>query len=285
VFEAGRVYVLRSHDNDLQPYDILDPGDFDTPATQIHGHFGISLATGDFDADGRIDLAIGAPHEDVAGADDAGVVFVAHGSSAGPVPSAAGILDAFQAGGADETDDWFGSSLAAGDFDVDGIDDLAVGCPGEDVGAGQYQVKDAGAVFVVHGTTNSHHPWTRHRVLVQGKQGVPGVSEGNDYFGASLAVLPLLSYDDLVIGTPGEDGPNPALPDSDNAGQVTIAVGYPHLGPVADAALTMNQDTGDPYNVSSAREIAPIQMPVGSLNVYGGPGFGLGEWFGWSLGQ
>jgi hypothetical protein len=285
VLEAGRVYLLRSQADALLPYNILDADDFATPGSQTGAHFGVSLATGDFNGDGQVGLAIGAPHYDVPGANAAGLVYVAHGSPSGPVPSYEGVLGASEAGGAMEAADWFGTSLAAGDFDVDGIDDLAIGCPGEDVGAGPHQVKNAGAVFVVHGTTSSRHPWTRHRVLVQGKQGVPGVSEVNDYFGASLAVLPLLSYDDLVIGTPGEDGPNPALPDSNNAGQVTIAIGYPHLGPVADAALTMNQDTGTPYNVSSAREVAPIEMPQGPLNVYDAAGFGSGEWFGWSIGQ
>jgi hypothetical protein len=47
----------------------------------------------------------------------------------------------------------------------------------------------------------------------------------------------------------------------------------------------MNQDTGTPYNVSSAREVAPIEMPQGPLNVYDAAGNGSGEWFGWSIGQ
>ena len=44
----------------------------------------------------------------------------------------------------------FGAALAAGDFDGDGRDDLAVGVPGESVGA----VDDAGAVNVLYGTAS-----------------------------------------------------------------------------------------------------------------------------------
>src|SRR5687767_9170258 len=47
-----------------------------------------------------------------------------------------------------EAGDAFGGSLAAGDFDGDGYDDLAIGVPTEDVGS----AVDAGAMVVVYGT-------------------------------------------------------------------------------------------------------------------------------------
>lgn len=44
--------------------------------------FGFSLATGDFDHDGRVDLAIGAPYrDDLSGPVDVGVVYVGYGVS------------------------------------------------------------------------------------------------------------------------------------------------------------------------------------------------------------
>ena len=39
-------------------------------------------------------------------------------------------------------------TLAAGDFNNDGRDDLAIGSPGEDIG----NLADAGAVSVIYGT-------------------------------------------------------------------------------------------------------------------------------------
>ena len=45
--------------------------------------FGESLATGDFDGDGRADLAIGSPQTTAGGISDAGEVNVLHGSETG----------------------------------------------------------------------------------------------------------------------------------------------------------------------------------------------------------
>ncbi len=83
-------------------------------------------------------------------------------------------------GGA-EAGDVFGDSLACGDFDGDGFDDLAVGAPGEDIGG----IKDAGAVNVFYGsasrlTADGDQLW--HQGLVQ----VSGKAEAGDAFGGSL---------------------------------------------------------------------------------------------------
>ena len=75
---------------------------------------------------------MGAPGEPVAGAIDAGAVSVLFGSAAGL--SATGGQLFTQVGGADESRDSFGWSLAAGDFNNNGFDDLAAGAPFETVG-------------------------------------------------------------------------------------------------------------------------------------------------------
>ena len=53
-----------------------------------------------------------------------------------------------------EAGDRFGASLTAGDFDNDGYDDLAIGLPGEDIGA----VVDAGSILVVYGGLRGPQP-------------------------------------------------------------------------------------------------------------------------------
>ena len=45
--------------------------------------FGAALATGDFNNDGFVDLAIGVPDEDMEGIEDAGVVHIVYGSASG----------------------------------------------------------------------------------------------------------------------------------------------------------------------------------------------------------
>jgi hypothetical protein len=120
--------------------------------------FGHSLAVGDFDGTGFADLAIGAPGSDVSGAADAGSVNVLYGSANGITTLHNQLWD--QSGldkdGGAEAGDAFGSALASGDFDRDGVADLAIGVPGEDVPVGPVIVVDAGSVNVLYGTVN--HP-------------------------------------------------------------------------------------------------------------------------------
>ena len=120
--------------------------------------FGHSLAAGDFDGTGYDDLAIGVPGDDVDGFSDAGSVNVLYGSASGITALHNQLWDqsGLDENGGVEPGDVFGSALAAGDFDGDGVTDLAIGVPGEDVPAGSVNVLNAGSVNVLYGTVN--HP-------------------------------------------------------------------------------------------------------------------------------
>ena len=125
--------------------------------------FGSALATGDFNKDGTSDLAIGVPHENVDIIAGVGAVNVIYGSSDGlsfrNLSPSNGRTDqiwhqnSVQFGGGDidddaEAGDMFGFSLKTGDFNKDGISDLAIGVPQESVGT----IRDAGAVNVIYGS-------------------------------------------------------------------------------------------------------------------------------------
>ncbi len=88
------------------------------------------VAVGDFNADGCADLAVGDRFATVAGVEDAGEVRVYWGSPSGLTGSTF-ISEDMAAGGALDDDNQFGISLAVGDFNGDGITDLAVGAPNE----------------------------------------------------------------------------------------------------------------------------------------------------------
>ena len=101
-------------------------------------------------------------------------------------------------------------------FDVngDGLPDLAVGAPGENVGS----VVDAGIVTVLYGAADG--TYGRAGSLVISQETVGQVSEKGDRFGAAIAVAEVTGDDqlDLIIGAPGENA---------GAGQVVVVHGSP----------------------------------------------------------
>ena len=159
--------------------------------------FGSALATGDFNRDGYIDLAIGTPGEQI-GTIKAGAIAVFNGSSTG-LNQARGF-DQNDIGQQDLAGDLFGKSLAAGDFNGDGYTDLAVGVPGKVIGgarSGQVTVLKGGSGGLAFG-------W------VVDQRGANGANEAGDLFGDAVAAGNVLGaktgtvYADLVVGTPGE---------------------------------------------------------------------------------
>ncbi len=115
--------------------------------------FGSALACGDFDGDGFGDLAIGVPGETIAGAGSAGLVHVLYGRADGLATARSQIWHQGTGGlaGRPRAGDRFGAALAAGDINGDGIDDLAIGVPGETVRGRP----GAGGVQIVYGTRHT----------------------------------------------------------------------------------------------------------------------------------
>jgi D-alanyl-D-alanine carboxypeptidase len=169
--------------------------------------FGNALTAGDFNGDGFADLAVGAPTEDLDGADAAGVVHVLYGSASGL--QAAG--DQLWMQGSDglsdspEDEDWFGRSLTTGDFNDDGFADLAIGVYHESINGDE----SAGAVHVLYGSASglSAAAGPGEQFIHQDLAWMENQAEPTDSFG-----LPLASGDingdgfaDLVVGVAVED--------------------------------------------------------------------------------
>ncbi len=169
--------------------------------------FGNSLVAGDFDGDNIDDLAIAAPNEAIGAIAEAGAVFIVYGSVAGLGAGARAPLllhqDVAGVSGAAETNDRFGTTLASGDFNGDGSDELVVGVPDEDDGG----IGDAGVVQIFLGTAGGMT--TLGNELYTGSAfAPPSVSAAGYRLGAALATghLPLIGADsreDLLIGVPG----------------------------------------------------------------------------------
>ncbi len=160
--------------------------------------FGSSLAAGDFNGDGFADLAVGAPGEDVAinSAVDAGMGLLFYGSGLGLGAGGEGPVPFYPEIPSTESGDHFAATLAAGDFNRDGLDDLAIGVPGEDLGA----ASDAGKVVIRQFADDSGR---NQNFTMDFDQEPAGVNESGDRFGSALTVFSYVE-EDLLIGAPGK---------------------------------------------------------------------------------
>ena len=152
---------------------------------EASNHFGQSLTAGDFNGDGRDDLAIGIPSETINQVEDSGAVNIIYNTENGLSAEKNQIWHQDSSGiaGDLEEDDRLGQSLAAGDFDGDGRDDLAIGVANEDV----EQLVDAGAVNVIYGGEDGLTA-TDNQIWHQNSPGITGVADNLDNFGSKLAV-------------------------------------------------------------------------------------------------
>jgi hypothetical protein len=169
----------------------------DTPgvpgAAELGDGFGELNVSGDFNGDGYGDLAMSAPNENFG----EGAVWVFFGSTRGLRTDNAKVLGLRDtARPFSDPPPNFGFSLAAGDFNGDGRDDLAIG------GAPWH---GPGYVSVFHGTGSDGFSYLGE--YTQDTPGVPGTNRDQDAFGLALAADDVNGdgRDELAVGVPGDN--------------------------------------------------------------------------------
>ncbi len=184
-----------------------------TTTGQVTGNqYGAAIATVDFNNDGYLDIAVGAPAADDLGA-STGRVYLYYGG-----PTADTLPDLVFVG---QASSFFGQAIAsAGDFNNDGSEDLAVGAPFFD-----QPVSNAGAVFIFYGGSS---PDTTVDRIITGEA-------SNDYFGISVAPAGDFNddtYADLVIGAWRADWGTES-----NSGKAYVLYGGPSPDTLVDLTL------------------------------------------------
>ena len=229
--DFGQVVVLYGSAEGLTADD-MDAFDQDSPGiigiARDGDQFGYSLAAGDFDNNGCADLAVGVPGDEFAGDDYAGCVNIIYGSSTGLTADGDQLLRQGVSGIPDSNEefDQFGWSLAVGDFDNDGVHDLAIGAPGEDIeggGPGGTDVAGAGMVHVLYGSVDGLQT-VNSSILARGTT-LFGTPQTDEQIGHALAAGDFIGLpgDELAIGAPSSD-----VPGVTNAGIVILVSDIPN---------------------------------------------------------
>ncbi|OAH09625.1 FG-GAP and VCBS repeat-containing protein [Streptomyces jeddahensis] len=258
--------------------------------------FGWMSAYGDFNADGFDDLAVSADLEDVDGDTDGGTVLIVWGSASG-LSGATTIKDP-----AVSSHDRWGKALAAGDFDGDGTEDLAVGSSSNRVYVfkggitksgsygGRYSFTtdihsggDSGTLMLTAGDVNGDK---RTDLVVDGYETdsdygyntnfyVPGTASGLDAAYAQELKRGVITgigdvngdgFGDIVTGQdwdPSKDGSEPSVPESSTGGKVHIIYGSAE-GPATTVAVTQN--SGNVPGSSERGDWFGSELSLGDIN-------------------
>ncbi|MFJ3226085.1 FG-GAP repeat protein [Streptomyces sp. NPDC086783] len=263
-------------------------------------HFGWVSAYGDYNSDGYDDLAVSASYEDVDGDTDGGTVLVLWGSSQG-LTGGTTIKDP-----AVSSHDRWGKTLAAGDYDGDGRDDLAIGSSESTVyvykggltPAGGYgaratvkpPIQSGGPTGPINLTAGDVNGDGRTDLVVDGYETdsaagwntnyyIPGSASGLVSSGAVELKRGVITgigdvngdgYGDIVTGQdwdPSTDDDTPSVPESVTGGKVHVIYGS-SAGP--DYTVAVSQNSGSVPGDSERGDWFGGELSLGDIN---GDGF------------
>jgi hypothetical protein len=261
--DQGRAYVYFGSADLAGTLDTAEETfDFVVTGAEGFSRLGHALASGDVSGDGVADLVLGAPF---AGREvgtppgsqrkEAGEAYVVFGSPtlAGEVNIAFDEPDFMVS--AEQRFAQFGGSVASGDVNDDGVEDVIVGAPQAD---GEER-EAAGAVYVFFGGDDL----SGRRFIAAGEQDATFLGgRADDAFGMPLASGDVNGdgIDDIVAGARTSDGPDDARAES---GDVSVLFGGPGLAGTSDLAETA---AGATVYGSGPGHLIPNALALGDLD-------------------
>ncbi|MDG2148640.1 MAG: FG-GAP-like repeat-containing protein [Planctomycetota bacterium] len=179
--------------------------------------FGCSIANmGDMNGDGITDVAVGADRASATSSTQAeGLVYFLYLSASGQVILFDSIGNAGLQGGL-APGDRFGAAVAnIRDVDNNGVNDIAVGATGDDLGfltdgssSSRNGSGDQGAVWIIHLGLDSTPFVLNSNKIGDSTGGFTGALDSFDLFGSAITLLDDLDQNgvfDLAVGAPGDD--------------------------------------------------------------------------------
>ncbi len=271
--DAGHAYLFRGPVAGPRESVVADAS---LLAQRAGDEAGLAVAPGgDLDGDGYDDLLVGAPGQDIGGA-DAGAVYALRGPLQGAVELAGS--DAVLVGESDG--DRAGYAVAgAADLDDDGYDDILVGAPGESSGG-----VSAGCGYLVRGPVDGETSLAQVASKMRGEN--PG-----DEAGTAVAMAGDVDgdgHDDLLIGAPhrpaaGEDNGAAYVVYGPVLGVIELAIAPARLtgevsGDQAGTAVAGGGDVngdgladvlvGAPYQSGGGSEAGAVYLFLGPVDGY-----------------
>lgn len=150
-------------------------------------------AAGDVNGDGYDDILVGSPYDDDAGA-NAGAAYVIFGQAADLTSQSLAVSDVKLTG--ENTNDYAGYSVSAGDLNGDGVSDLVIGAPYQDDTTSGSDARYGGSAYVLYGPLSAGTTSLSTAVQLQGNL---------IYAGSSVATMDVNGdgYDDVLVGSIG----------------------------------------------------------------------------------